>query len=176
MSANPDDSERLHLAWEANEIEGAIRSSSYRDHFEFRQVGVTRIEDLADEMIRFQPHIFHFSGHGKHESIALVDENHQNQFISKEQLAELFLLFKGTIKCVFLNACFSLVDAEVIGKSVPFVLGFSDRVRDGHAIMFSKNFYKTIGEGRDLEFAFQLAKLTATMNGLDIDGMVRYSH
>ena len=55
-----------------------------------------------------------------------------------------------------LNACYSAEQAEAIAQHIPFVVGMQSSMPDDAAIAFSLGFYRAIGAGRDIEFAFKL--------------------
>src|SRR5687768_14148363 len=64
LAANPSDGTRLRLDEESRAIDQALRQAEYRDRFEIRQHWAVRIADLQGHLLRHQPHIVHFSGHG----------------------------------------------------------------------------------------------------------------
>lgn len=65
LAANPRDTDRLRLDEEVRAIDEALRKADFRDYFELHSHGAVRIEDLQELLLRYQPQIVHFSGHGK---------------------------------------------------------------------------------------------------------------
>ena len=147
-------------------------------------------------MLEEEPQIVHFSGHGvkvedgkvvsdehfrffeieeedddkrkKYSGgIALEDAAGKAKIVSGAALGGLFELFGEHIECVLLNACYSEAQADEILKHVPYVIGMNTAVPDETAIVFAVGFYDALGAGRDVEFAFKLAKNRIALEGLD---------
>ena len=108
-------------------------------------------------MLDINPEIVHFSGHGTSEG-ALCFENKLGEThpVHPEALASLFEQFSSNVKCVILNACYSVVQAEAIARHIPFVIGMSQAIGDKAAIAFSIGFYQALGAGRSIEEAYKL--------------------
>jgi WD40 repeat protein len=156
LAANPQDTDRLRLGEEVREIQAALEESPNRNEFEVIPQWEVRVNDLQNILFRFSPRIVHFSGHGDgNNGLILVDRQGQAQMVSTEALADLFSLFKDTIQCVFLNACYSEIQAEAIHRSIPFVIGMNQRVDDRSAIIFAQGFYRAIGANRPFEEAYE---------------------
>ena len=110
-------------------------------------------------MLRYQPQIVHFSGHGsKSGKIVLQDENGKAKTVEPPVLKELFRIAKRDICCVVLNACFSQDQAEVIAQEIDCVIGMSREFDDEAAISFSAGFYSGLGYGLSIQEAFELGK------------------
>jgi hypothetical protein len=86
------------------------------------------------------------------------------QLVSTNSLAGLFGLFKGKIKCVVLNACYSEAQAEAIYQHVDCVVGMKQAIGDKAAIQFAKGFYDALGAGRSFEDAFAFGR-----NAIDLE-------
>jgi hypothetical protein len=102
-------------------------------------------------MLDCQPQIVHFCGHGAgQDGIVLNDEMGQPALISADALGSMFKLFatKG-VDCVFLNACYSLVQAEAISQHVNYVIGMNSTVGDKAAVAFAVAFYDAIAAGEE---------------------------
>jgi hypothetical protein len=76
--------------------------------------------------------------------------------VSTESLARLFKLFKHKIECVFLNACYSEVQAEAIYQHINCVVGMNQTIGDRAAIKFAVGFYDALGAGRSFEDAYEI--------------------
>ena len=61
------------------------------------------------------------------------------------------------INLVFLNACYSEKQARAIAEHVDCVIGMSNAISDIAAIEFASTFYSSLGFGRSIEDAFDLA-------------------
>lgn len=195
LAANPTDTGRLRLGAELRDIEEGLRLAEHRDSFELESRFAVRAKDLSRAMLEEEPQIIHFSGHGvllnaetgeiagtrslaweaieDEESleglsggIALEDADGNAKIVKAEALGGLFELFGENIECVFLNACYSDAQGDAIIKHVPYVVGMNTAVPDDTAIAFATGFYDALGAGRDIEFAFKLAKNRIALEGM----------
>ena len=73
LAANPSTTTRLRLDSEVRAIDQALRQANYRDQFDLRQHWAVRVADLQELLLRHQPHIVHFSGHGSKWYVTAVD-------------------------------------------------------------------------------------------------------
>lgn len=158
LAANPTDGTRLRLDEEVREIDGALRKSEHRDHFDLEQQWAVRVQDLQAHLLRFQPTIVHFSGHGSSAGeLIFEDTNGQSQSVPPTALSNLFRTLKDNIRCVVLNACYSEPQAKAIAEHIDCVVGMSKAIGDRAAINFSTAFYQALGYGRNVKTAFDLA-------------------
>jgi hypothetical protein len=123
-------------------------------------------------MLDDSPTIVHFSGHGRTEGILLRDEGGQPRLVSGKALASLFKLFRDTVECVVLNACWSEPQARAIHEHIPHVIGTRAEIPDDTAVAFSTGFYKAIGAGKDVEFAYQMGLARVEADGGDAEELV----
>jgi hypothetical protein len=79
-------------------------------------------------------------------------------------LAELFQVFRGGIRLVVLNACFSLPQAEAIAKVVGCSIGTSSAISDAAAITFGARFYAAIAFGHSVQTAFDQARAALALS------------
>jgi len=160
LASNPQDTPPLNLAREVRSIQGKLRLSEFRDDFKLEQEWAVRVSDLQEILLRHQPHIVHFSGHGNTRGEIILEDAQGNSFtLPPELLKKLFQVLKDNISCVILNACFSKVQADAIAEAVNCVIGMSDQISDEAAITFAANFYQALGFGRSIQTAFDLACL-----------------
>ena len=167
LAANPLDSSRLRLEEELREIEAVLSRARQREQFDIRPQYATRPSDIQQALLDYNPQIVHFCGHGEGER-GLIFENEQggSQFVNAQALANLFELFSEQVKCVVLNACYSEVQAAAIVAHVDAVIGMNQPIGDNAAICFAEGFYRGIGAGRDVEFAYKLGR-----NALELEGI-----
>lgn len=167
LSANPKNTDPLRLEEEKREIKAALRRSRSREQFEIVTEGALRVEDLYRALLDHEPQILHFSGHGGG-SDGLVLENNlgKMQFVSTDALAKLFELFQKKIECVFLNACYSEVQAEAIHQHINYVVGMNQPIGDRAAIKFAIGFYDALGAGRSIEEAFAIGCTAVDLSGI----------
>lgn len=167
LAANPSDTTRLRLDEESRAIDDSLRKAEFRDNFDIRPHFAVRISDLQPLLLRYQPDIVHFSGHGSESSeIILEDRRGISQGVSPRALGKLFSVLKDDIRCVVLNACYSEVQAQAIAEHIDCVVGMSHVIGDAAAINFSSAFYQALGFGRDVKTAFDLGCVQIDLDGL----------
>lgn len=167
LASNPKDIHPLQLDKEVREIDSKIQVGTFRDAFDLRSQWAVRPTDLQETLLRFQPHIVHFSGHGSHnEEIMLEDDAGNSKPVSKQALADLFEILKDNVRVVVLNACFSHTQAEAISQTVDFTVGTTKAIKDSAAIGFASSFYRGLAFGRSVRSAFKLAN-----NQLDLSSI-----
>ncbi len=164
LAANPVNTTQLRLDEELRDIKAALQMATYRDRFQLEAVSATRIEDMRRAMLRFEPQVVHFSGHGEGGSIYVEDKNGNARAVAGDAFAN-FLTNFPSVQCVVLNACYSEELGAAITKTVQYVVGMQTAVEDSAAISFAVAFYDVLGAGGTYERAFRLAA-----NALELDG------
>src|SRR5215813_5466671 len=88
LSANPQDTVRLRLDEEMQEIRNRLRQV---DQFTVELRWAVRPRDIQRAMLDVNPEIVHFSGHGTlNEGLIFEDEAGRSQSVSASALAQLF--------------------------------------------------------------------------------------
>lgn len=156
LAANPQGTDQLQLDQEAKKIEDGLERSKLREQFTLVTKWAVDAESLRRAMLKEQPDIVHFSGHGAGE-VGLVLSSHDDhpKPATTDALSGLFEIFND-VKCVLLNACFAEVQAKAIVQHIDYVIGMKRAVRDSAAIAFATGFYDGLGYGLDIEDAFKL--------------------
>lgn len=168
LAANPTDTQPLRLDEEIREMDTAFRQSEYRNRFDIRQHWAVRVIDLQSHLLRHQPNIVHFSGHGsKSSGIILEDVTGRSHLVSPRALSQLFSILKDNIRCVVLNACYSETQAQAIAEHIDCVVGMSSTIGDKAAISFAAAFYHALGYGRDIRTAFELGCVQIDLENLN---------
>ena len=158
LSANPENTDKLDLNRECNEINNEIRFAAGKDLFKIEQYHDISISEIRKQLLNYRPQIVHFSGHGSPRSeLIFKNENGSIEVVPSIALARLFEILSKDISIVFLNACYSQDQAESIAKHVNCVIGMSRAISDKAAIKFAVSFYSTLGFGRSVKDAFDLA-------------------
>lgn len=103
--------------------------------------------------------------------LVFEDEQGRVKLVNGEALAGLFELFTDEVECVLLNGCYSATQALVIARHVPYVIGMSDAISDRAAIEFAVGFYKALGAGRPIEFAYKLG-----CNAIQMESIANAEH
>ena len=165
LAANPQNTDRLRLDEEVREIQTALETSKTESKFEITLRWAVRVDDLQKAFLDSSPRIVHFSGHGGGEQgLVLENESGKLQMVSTKALATLFSLFRDTIQCVCLNACYSEIQAEAIHQSIDCVVGMNQPISDKAAIKFAQGFYQAIGANQSFEKAY-----TFGCNAIDLE-------
>jgi hypothetical protein len=174
LAANPIDTDPLRLSVEARTIDERLRLAEFRDRFELIQHWAVRAGDLSEFLLRHQPHIVHFAGHGSAAGeIVLEDELGQAKAVSPAALAQLFRILKDNVRLVVLNACLSLPQARAIAKEIDCVAGMTREISDEAAIKFAGGFYRGLGYGRSVKAAFDLGCNEIDLSILDEEARPR---
>jgi hypothetical protein len=167
LTANPKNTDKLRLDEEVREIQAGLERAKKRDRFEIVTRWALRVDDLRRALLDHEPQIVHFSGHGAGEhGLALENSSGQMQLVSTESLVRLFKLFKDTIECVVLNACYSEAQAEAIHQHVDYVVGMNKAIGDRAAIEFAVGFYDALGAGRSYADAYEFG-----CSAIDLEGI-----
>jgi len=167
LSANPTSTDRLRLDKEIREIEAALERSSSRAQFEVISKLAVRVDDLRRALLDHKPQIVHFSGHGAETGeIVLESESGKVKMVSASSLARLFNFFKDTVQCVFLNACYSEIQADAIHQNINYVIGMNQAIGDRAAIEFAKGFYDALGAERSIDEAFEIGLISIDLESI----------
>lgn len=152
-SAEPRDKERLDSAREYNAITQAMKG---HDEFQIVPGFGTTIHSLRDQILNESPTIVHFCGHGDGSGCVLLEnEMGYSSPIAIMTLADLFQLRKDKIKCIILNCCNSLRQAEAIAAHVDYVVGMKQEIGQQAAIEFATGFYRELFISGNYERAFE---------------------
>jgi TIR domain/CHAT domain len=159
IASNPQGTTSLRLDRELRVIEEVIQKSQLRDRFDVQQLWAARTIDLLDALLKYQPRIVHFCGHGEGQiGLVLEDEAGKAKPVSSEALSEVFKNFAEKVECVLLNACYSEVQATAIVEHLNYVIGMSQEIRDDAAIAFTRGFYTALGNGEGINNAYNFGK------------------
>ncbi|MEL6605466.1 MAG: AAA-like domain-containing protein [Cyanobacteria bacterium J06614_10] len=166
LASNPRSTQRLRLDEEVREIDDVLRRAKQREQFEIKTQPATRPSDIQQALLDYNPEIVHFCGHGEGPQGLVFEANDgTNQLVSAEALANLFELFATQVECVVLNACYSEPQADAIAQHVDAVIGMVQPVGDTAAIRFAEGFYRGLGAGKDVDFAYKLGRNSLELHG-----------
>lgn len=170
LGASPVNGAHLRLDQEARDIEIKLERANYRDRFDLITQWAVRFDDLQHALLKHQPHIVHFSGHGSNDQgIILEDDFGNSQPVGAQTLAALFSSLKDNIRIILLNACFAASQAEAIKKVIDFTVGMHGTIGDEAAIVFASSFYRALAFGRSVQEAFDLAKISLMVPAIGED-------
>ncbi len=166
LTANPTDTARLRLDVEYREVDDALLKARYRERFTLEIRPALRSSDLQESMLRYQPGIVHFSGHGAPDGLIFDNEVDKMHLVDPAAVAELFRIVEPKVQIVVLNACYSAAQAEQIAPHVQCVIGMTQPVGDKAAIQFATAFYRAIGYGASIQAAFDFGINQISLMGL----------
>jgi len=159
LSSNPWNVSRILVDEEAREIYERIHEGPHRDRFELRNHVAVRPRDLQRLLLKYKPHIVHFSGHGsKRRRIILSGTNGHAKPIDREGLTNVFALYNGHVRLVLFNACFTEAQARSISKVVDYTIGTREAIGDTACVAFAGAFYRALGFGESVKDAFKSAR------------------
>lgn len=162
FQANPQGTENLNLNSEIKTIKQVLDSASNRDNFHIEMQLATTYEDLQKYLLRENPHILHFCGHGNgngEPGLYLLDKTEDPSLLQTEVLVNLVRILvekNQNLECVLLNACYSYTIAKDLSKYVNYAIGMYGLIPDDVAIKFSYSLYTSLGEGCSIEDAYKL--------------------
>lgn len=157
LAANPADTARLQIDEELRAIFAALREGD-PSLFEVAVAPALRASELPTTILRENPDIIHYSGHGSQGQILLAADAANLAPVGAEELGRIFKTFANRTRCVVLNACFSASVADAILASVPVVVGMSRAVPDSGACVFAAGFYSALANGGSLTQSFAAGK------------------
>lgn len=123
----------------------------------FETVYATRPDQIQQEMVRHDPKILHFSGHGGGGALAFEDRDGRTAPVSGALLARIVRAY-GELECLVLHACYSDEIAQACAAHVPHVVGSTDAIDDETAPRFTYMFYQALATGRAYRQAFEMGR------------------
>ncbi len=167
LTAEPTDTAKLRLQQELREIRQRLQRANQRERFLLDFGFSARPEDVSQELLNFQPHIVHFSGHGTSTGeLCFEGQLGIMQPVKPQALADLFQLVTDHVQCVVLNACYSDIQARAIVQHIPFVIGMNQAIGDQAAIAFAVGFYQALGANRSPEEAFNFGRVEIQLHNI----------
>jgi len=109
--------------------------------------------------LNYNPQILHFSGHGSEKNSLIFKSENTGEIeeVPPSALSEVFRVLGKNIDLVFLDACYTESQARAIAKHVNCVIGMSDAIPEITATEFASTFYSSLGFGKNIQDAFDLA-------------------
>jgi hypothetical protein len=190
LAANPKSTPPLGLTQEFQEIRKVLQNPRQQEHFELEERFDVRPKNLHRAFYDVHPQIVHFSGHGlgtegdeqsvqgmrdisplpesaiEPEGLVFEDDLGQVNLVNTNTIADLFKCFADEVECVVLNACYSAKQAEAIAQHIPYVIGMNRAAGDTAARAFAVSFYEALGQGKDIEKAFDIARNMINLRGI----------
>lgn len=127
-----------------------------------------------EELLRYRPHLIHFSGHGDALGRLLADD----QPMGGKNFSGLLLAYRSSggedLRAALLNACWAASAARALAKAGLLAIGWSAEVDDKPAVAFSRAFYVALANGREppasanIEACGRLAYAQVKVEGLTL--------
>jgi hypothetical protein len=159
LSANPWTTSRILVDKEAREIFERLDEGTHRERIELIKHTAIRPGDLQRLLMKHEPHIVHFSGHGsKTKRLILEGAPGRGKQIDPQGLVEVFRLYSAHLRLVVLNACFTKEQASAVTDAIDYSIGISRAIGDRAGVIFAGAFYRALGFGKSVPTAFASAK------------------
>ncbi len=160
--ANPQgkDFDDIKPDTEYSEIEEAKKIHDRLYLYDLCRLESSDIKNFRRFCTDLQPDILHFSGHGWYDGKKLFfkdSSTHEAHAVKTRVFANFFEYLRQDLKCVFLNSCFSMAQAKLISKEIPYVVAMSSDVSTDMAIDFAREFYTMLFRQDDFKDSFRSA-------------------
>ena len=185
--SSPADQSPINVSKEAARIQRALAPLEKSGKIVLQIHEHMNNDDLIDEFMDFQPHIFHFVGHGGTKEngegfILLEDWEGNTAEFDAEDMMTLVKTTNGATKLVIFAACESGVagaEAEAVEnggfmgmgprilKEVPAVIAMQYTVPQETAFDFTKNVYAALAKGEPLDRAVTRSRIRIYLKGKD---------
>jgi hypothetical protein len=176
LSANPKKALRVDVEEAMHAIEQNVRASDHRDSLIFQPALASRPDDLLQMLNQHRPHIVHFSGTGSEKGLSFVGADGRVRPVSPKALTNLFAILKDNIQLIFLDACYSPVQAQALAAIIDCVITMKATLTNESRIAFASSFYRAIGFGRSIQEAFEQGKTSLLLENLPGDDIPELLH
>ena len=146
----------LGLEEEERQLRRELRPIHNTRQIEYRSLGATTIDDLIYELNDTHKYLYllHYGGHSDSEFLEL-----RNKPMQAEKVAKL-LGMATNLHLLFLNGCANKDQVKYLQENgVKTIVATSVVINDLTAVKFSKSFYNALRGGKDIEQAFETAKI-----------------
>ena len=166
-----------NLRWEREALRGILKDAEKKGLCEVEIIYDATLDKIVaafhDDQLKNRIAIFHYAGHGDEYSLHL-DAVHRTQNKAYANGFASFLGAQGSLKLVFLNACTTKQQANVLHQSnIPVVISTHAKIRDTLAKEVASWFYKALATGSSIQQSFQEALAliqTSTSDRIDYRG------
>jgi hypothetical protein len=156
LAANPASARRLSLDEEIRNIDEQTRLPTSVVKWNLQSRWAVRPGDVQRALNETRPAIVHFGGHGAGVSGLLFHATEDDsKFVPASALRPLLGAFRGVIRLVVLNACYSEDQAREVSKEIDCVIGMSRAIGDRAACCFVSGLYMALAHGSSARNAFE---------------------
>lgn len=156
LTASPVNWQALQVEEELRALMQILSSQESKNRLDLAYHGAVRLKELRVFLLKHNPCILHFAGHGNELGEILVkDEFGRSSPIPAEAFGEMLAILSTNLRCVILNACYTDKQANVIGNYVDAVIVMQAQIEDRSAIAFTKGFYEALIYNHTLQTCFE---------------------
>ena len=169
--ANPEGVVPLDVAQETRILQEALQPQIDAGRIQLQVIDKARIETINQAMRSYEPHIFHFVGHGLFDGdqayVVLEDDNGMAKPVDETVFREIFAASKET-RLAVLNACQTATVSStrplaglapnLLQRKLSGVIAMQYTVADKAALIFARDLYRSLALGLPLEAAVSEAR------------------
>jgi hypothetical protein len=181
--ASPTDQPPIQIDQEAEILRRALATHEEQGLVKplFLSRGDANLLNFQRTIRLFSPHILHFTGHGHFDArtgpgkgVLVFQDGDVSQFVEAEAVAT--LLHDSEISIAVLNGChtgqassdvFSGVAGSLVGAGIPAVVATMRAIDDRAALLFAREFYRSLVDGFALEAALIEARKALSVEKWD---------
>lgn len=172
MGANPHGTDDLDLDAEHDRIRSALEDKSLKRSVKLRFVTGGSLSALREALDEFEPHVFHFTGHGRwdedlDDGVVLFEaRGGRQQPVTGRDLG--VLLNRNAMRLVMFNSCdggraskvdrFAGVASSLVAQGVPAAVGMQFRFDDQAAAVFGSTMLRDLAEGTSVDESLTTAR------------------
>jgi hypothetical protein len=169
LQSSPTDTSRLRLELEHREIRTVALATP--DRLDVLVSPATRATDIVPELLRHQPDIVHFTGHGTPKGQLLFERQDGSQHpIDVHTLADV-LAVVAPLQGVVLGSCYSGGYAKALEPFAGAVMGSQEALSDTCATAFSRGFYGALAHGKSVPDAYGFGRAELRLAGCPLTQM-----
>lgn len=167
----PDDAPPLDVAEELGIIRGALEAGINQGWLQLHVLEHGSVADISQAMRDFHPHVFHFVGHGRFEddqAYVLLEDVHGCALPLDERAFREFFLGLPDTRLAVLNACQTAslsstrslagLAPRLLQRNLSAVVAMQYPLAGHIALIFAREFYRSLGRGRPLDAAIAEAR------------------
>jgi tetratricopeptide (TPR) repeat protein len=169
--ATPSDLDRLDVGQEKAIIEEALAEWRQQGRIEVQVIEEATVANINQAMRSFQPHVFHFVGHGGFDGdqalVMLVDAAGRADPVDERTFREFFADCQST-RLALLNACQTATASStrplaglapnLLQRQLSAVVAMQYPISDRAALIFSREFYRCLALGYGVDAAVSEAR------------------
>lgn len=141
---------------EVKKIGDELRGGRLRDSFEVQHVLGVEPSELSSRIRDERPQIVHFFGHGNEDGeLVLHGSETGSACVDADWFARGLLMSQHQVRCVILNACHSVAQAQALVQRVDLAVGVDGVICNRSAVAFTSGFYGALADGESVQMAFE---------------------